>query len=174
MSPGTGAALAWLAGLIGARAVVEVGTGTGVSGLWLLRAMGDDGVLTTVDLEGEHLREAKQTFAAEAIPPARTRLITGRARDVLPRLADGAYDLVVIDGPADEAQANVDEALRLLRSGGIVAIVGAFGDDRVADPAQRDPDTVAMRAVVHAVRDDERLASVLLPTGDGLLAARRL
>jgi predicted O-methyltransferase YrrM len=165
--------LSWLAGLIGARAVVEVGTGTGVSGLWLLRAMGDDGVLTTVDIEGEHLRQAKQTFAGEGVPPARTRLITGRARDVLPRLTDGAYDLVVVDGPADEAQANLDEALRLLRPGGVVAIVGAFGNDRVADPAQRDPDTVAMRTLVHGIRDDERLVPLLLPTGDGLLVARR-
>lgn len=171
VSSGTGAALHFLAALADARAVVEVGTGTGVSGLWLLRGMRPDGVLTSVDLEGEHLRQAREAFVAEGIAASRTRLITGRALDVLPRLADGAYDLMFIDGPADEMKACLEEAIRLLKPGGVVAFGGAFGRDKVADPAQRDPDTVARRGLVNAVREDERLLPVLLPTGDGLLAA---
>lgn len=151
--------------------MVEVGTGTGVSGLWLLRGMHPDGVLTTVDLEGEHLRLAREGFSAEGVAAARTRLITGRALDVLPRLADGAYDVVFIDGPADEMSACLTEAVRLLRPSGLVIFGGAFGHDKVADPAQRDPETIARRTLVNAVREDERLLPVLLPTGDGLLAA---
>ena len=60
---GGGAALRFLASVLDARAVVEVGTGTGVSGLWLLRGMRSDGVLTTVDIEAEHQRLARQTFS---------------------------------------------------------------------------------------------------------------
>jgi len=157
--------------MAGARNVVEVGTGTGVSGLWLLRGMHADGVLTSVDIEGEHLRQAREAFVEDGIAPNRTRLITGRALDVLPRLADGAYDMVLIDGPADEFALCLEEAMRLLRANGLIVFCGAFGDDKVADPSQRDPETIARRTLVHAVRDDERLMPMLLPAGDGLLAA---
>jgi predicted O-methyltransferase YrrM len=171
VSPGAGAALRFLATLMQAKAVVEVGTGTGVSGLWLLRGMAADGVLTTVDLEGEHLRLAREAFTAEGVPATRTRLITGRALDVLPRLADAAYDLVFIDGPSDEIKACVEESVRLLRPGGLIVIGAAFGRDKVADPAQRDADTVARRGAVNALREDERFLPALLPSGDGLLVA---
>jgi predicted O-methyltransferase YrrM len=171
VSNGAGAALRFLAASVRARAVVEVGTGTGVSGLWLLRGMEADGVLTTVDIEGEHLRLAREAFGSEGIASTRTRLITGRALDVLPRLADAAYDLVFVDGPGDEMTACLEEALRLLRPGGLVVFGGTLGNDKVADPAQRDPETVSRRGLVHAVRDDERLLPALLPVGDGLLVA---
>lgn len=173
VSPGTGAALRLLAELLGARAVAEVGTGTGVSGVWLLRGMRPDGVLTTVDVEAEHSRLARETFTQAGVTPQRTRLITGRALDVLPRLADGAYDLVLCDGDKQEYAADLEEALRLLRPGGVVAFDNALWGDRVADPSQRDPITVAIRELVKAVRGDERVTPALLPVGDGLLLARK-
>ena len=75
---GGGAALRFLASVLEARAVVEIGTGTGVSGLWLLRGMRPDGVLTTVDTQAEHQRLAKQGFTEDGIASQRFRLITGR------------------------------------------------------------------------------------------------
>jgi predicted O-methyltransferase YrrM len=168
---GGGTALRFLAAVIGARAVVEVGTGTGVSGLWLLRGMRPDGVLTSIDIEAEHQRLARESFAEEAVAPNRVRLITGRARDVLPRLTDGAYDLVLVDGAKSDYLDLLDEAVRLLRPGGVVAYDNALWHDRVADPAQRDPDTVSIRELGRIMREDERLTPVLLPVGDGLLVA---
>ncbi len=157
-----------------ARAVVEIGTGTGVSGVWMLRGMRPDGVLTTVDTEAEHQRLAKEAFAEAGIPPQRVRLIPGAALDVLPRLTDGHYDLVFCDGDKQEYSAYLDEALRLLKPGGIVAFDNALWHDRVADPAQRDADTVAIRELGKAVRDHEMLLPVLLPVGDGLLLAKKV
>jgi predicted O-methyltransferase YrrM len=171
VGPGVGAGLRFLASLLHARSVVEVGTGTGVSGLWLLRGMRPDGVLTTVDLEPEHQRAARATFAEAGIPSSRARLINGAALDVLPRLTDRAYDLVFADAAKAEYGDYLTEALRLLRPGGVVAFDNALWHDRVADPSARDPDTVAIRDLTRAVRDDERLVSALLPLGDGLLAA---
>ena len=171
---GGGAALRFLASLLEARAVVEIGTGTGVSGLWLLRGMRPDGVLTTVDTEAEHQRLAKKTFTEAGIPTQRARLINGAALEVLPRLTDGAYDLVFCDGDKQEYSDYLAEALRLLRPGGVVVFDNALWHDRVADPAQRDPETVAIREVGTAVREHEGLVPVLLPVGDGLLAARKL
>ena len=168
---GGGAALRFLAAATNARTVVEVGTGAGVSGLWLLRGMRPDGVLTTVDKDPEHQRAARQAFSEAGIPSGRARLIVGNALDVLPRLADGGYDLVFVDAAKTEYADYLTEALRLLRTGGVVAFDNVLWHDRVADPAQRDPDTVAMRELGRTVRDDDNLVPVLLHAGDGLLAA---
>lgn len=171
--PGGGAALRLLAAILQARTVVEIGTGTGVSGIWLLRGMAPDGVLTSVDIEAEHQRHAREAFHAEGVAPSRTRLITGRALEVLPRLADASYDVVVVDGAKDEYPEYVEEAARLLRPGGVLAVDNSLWHDKVADPAQRDPDTIAIRGVLTALREDERFLVALLPVGDGLLTAVR-
>ena len=174
IGPGGGAALRFLASVLDAKNVVEVGTGTGVSGLWLLRGMRPDGVLTTVDTEAEHQRLAKQTFTEAGIPSQRARLINGAALDVLPRLTDGHYDLVFCDGDKQEYGDYLTEAVRLLKPGGIVAFDNALWHDRVADPAQRDAETVAIRELGKTVRDSETLLPLLIPMGDGLLAAKKL
>ncbi|MDT4997011.1 MAG: hypothetical protein QOD45_1079 [Pseudonocardiales bacterium] len=170
---GGGAALRVLAAATGARAVVEVGTGAGVSGLYLLAGMADGGVLTTVDIESEHHRAAKQAFSDAGIATTGYRLITGSAPEVLPRLRDGAYDLVFVDADKSAYPVYYEQALRLLRPGGVVAFDNALWHDRVADPAHRDPDTSALRDLVRVVRDDERVLGALLPVGDGLLVAAK-
>jgi predicted O-methyltransferase YrrM len=174
IGPGGGAALRFLTAVTEARAVVEIGTGTGVSGLWMLRGMRPDGVLTTVDTEAEHQRLAKQGFTEAGIPPQRVRLIPGAALEVLPRLTDGHYDMVFCDGDKLEYADYLTEALRLLKPGGIVAFDNALWHDRVADPAQRDGETVAIRELGKTVRDHELLLPVLLPVGDGLLVAKKV
>ncbi len=174
VSPATGATLHWLAQLIDARAVAEVGTGAGVSGLWLLRGMASDGVLTTVDDEAENTRAARQTFAEAGVPTQRVRLITGAPLDVLSRLADAAYDLVFFDANPQESTRYLDEALRLLRPGGLAVFDDALLGDRVADPAQRDPETIAVRTLVNETSEDERIRPLLLPVGDGLLIVQKI
>lgn len=171
---GGGAVLRLLASLIEARAVVEIGTGTGVSGVWLLRGMRPDGVLTTVDTQAEHQRLARQAFTEAGVPSQRVRLIAGAALEVLPRLTDGHYDLVFADGDKTEYAEYLGEALRLLKPGGIVAFDNALWHDRVADPAQRDAETVCIRELGKHVRQHESLLPVLLPVGDGLLVAKKV
>ena len=169
--PGVGAVLRLLAAAASAKSVVEVGTGAGVSGLWLLSGMPPDGILTTIDIQADHQRAAKQAFAAAGIAPQRSRVITGRALDVLPRLTDGAYDMVVIDADKAEYPQYVEQALRLLRSGGVLAVDNMLWHDKVADPATRDETTATLRDLGKALRDDESLLPALLPVGDGVLAA---
>lgn len=171
---GAGAALSFIATAVHAKAVVEIGTGCGVSGVWLLRGMRSDGTLTSVDVEPEHQRMARQVFAEAGYSGSRIRLIVGRALDVLPRLADGGYDLVFCDADKQEYGDYLAEAVRLLRPGGVVVFDNALWNDRVADPTQRDPDTVAIRELGKLVRAEDRLRPVLIPLGDGLLAAVKL
>ena len=173
IGPGGGAALRFLASVLDARAVVEIGTGTGVSGLWLLRGMRADGVLTTVDIETEHQRLARQTFTEAGIPTQRARTISGSALEVLPRLTDGHYDLVFIDADKREYGDYLTEALRLLRPGGVLAIDNALWHDRVADPAQRDEETTVIRDLGRTVAAHDGLVPLLLPVGDGLLVAKK-
>jgi predicted O-methyltransferase YrrM len=170
---GGGAVLRFLAAVIEARAVVEVGTGAGVSGLWLLRGMRPDGILTTIDIEAEHQRLARETFNDAGIPPQRARTIAGAALDVLPRLTDGHYDLVFCDGDKAEYAAYLKEALRLLRPGGIIAFDNALWHDRVADPAQRDEETTVIRELGKEIAGNDSLVPMLLPVGDGLLVAKK-
>lgn len=169
--PGAGAALRLIAAMADARSVVEIGTGAGVGSMWLLRGMRPDGVLTTIDVEPEHHRAARETFSEAGIAGNRVRLISGRALEVLPRLTDSAYDLVFCDGDKTEYAGYLEQALRLLRPGGVVVFDNALWHDRVADPTQRDEETTAIRELGRSVREDERLVSALFVAGDGLLVA---
>lgn len=171
---GAGAALRFITSVLDARAVVEIGTGTGVSGLWILRGMRPDGVLTSVDVEAENQRLARQTFNEAHVPAQRARLIAGAALDVLPRLNDGAYDMVFCDGEKEEYGDYLHEALRLLRPGGVVTFDNALWHNRIVDPSCRDGATLAIRDVGLMVAKHEDLVPVLFPLGDGLLAARKL
>ncbi|MCX2714847.1 O-methyltransferase [Mycolicibacterium sp. J2] len=173
VTPAVGALLSVLARLTGAKAVVEVGTGAGVSGLWLLAGMREDGVLTTIDIEPEYQRLAKQAFVEAGVGPSRTRLIAGRAQEVLTRLADESYDLVFIDAAPTDQPAYVAEAVRLLRPGGAVVVHRAALGGRAGDASASDPEVSAVREAARLIAEDERFTPVLVPLGDGLLAAAR-
>lgn len=171
VSPGTATTLTFLAATVGARSAVEVGTGAGVSGLALLAGMPTGSVLTSVDIEGAYQRLARATMTEAEIAPTRARLINGRALDVLPRLTDGAYDVVFADADPSENLDYLTEALRLLRPGGILAFNNALDGDGLSDPGRRDVAAQSTRALHTAVLDDDRLSTVLLPVGSGLLVA---
>jgi predicted O-methyltransferase YrrM len=173
ISAGGGAALRFLATALRAKALVEIGTGAGVSGLYLLRGMAPDGVLTSIDVDPEHQNSAKRAFTGAGIAPGRARLIMGRALDVLPRLTEEAYDLLFVDAARPEYPAYHEHGVRLLRPGGVIAFNSVLWSGSVANPARRDAETVALREVARAVRDDDRLVPVLLPLGDGLLVAAK-
>jgi len=173
VTPAVGALLGMLTKLSGGRAVVEVGTGTGVSGLWLLSGMRDDGVLTTIDTEPEYQRLAKQAFTEASIGTGRTRLIAGRAQEVLTRLTDGSYDLVFIDASPEDQPTFVIEGVRLLRHGGVIVVHHAALDGRADDPAANYHQVTAVREAARLIAEDERLTPVLVPLGDGVLVAVR-
>ena len=157
VSAATGALLRVLAAACGAKAVIEIGTGTGYSGLWLLRGMRPEGVLTTIDPEAEHQRIARRIFLEAGYVAGRSRVIAGRALDVLPRLSDGVYDMVLVDGEPTERAACVAAAARLLRPSGTLVVIGA-GRGTLAED----------------VRADERTwTAALLPSMDGVLTAVR-
>ena len=148
--------------------IVEIGTGAGVSGLWLLRGS-PRATLTTIDKEPEHLGAARQAFADAKIPPARARFITGRAAEVLPRMNEASYDIVLVDADPEGVIEYVEHGLRLVRAGGTVLVPRVLAGGAVADPVRRDPITTAYRTLIQETQESSAVVAALSIVGDGLL-----
>ena len=170
ISVDAGAMLRFFARLVRARHVCEVGSGGGYSGLWLLGGMDPRGSLTTIELDAEHQALAQRAYA-EAKYADRVRSMLGAALSVLPKLADGNYDIVFLDAVKSEYLEYLEHAKRLLRPGGLLLADNVLWHDKVIDKKVADPDTDGIRAFNEAVRTDDTLRGSILPVGDGLLAA---
>lgn len=166
----TGRFLTSLASLPHVKTIAEVGTGTGVSALYMFDS-GRDVVLTSIDVESEAQNYARDFFTEAGLRPSRYRLINGRSVDLLPRLAENSYDLVLLDGDPLETAGDSLEAIRMLRSGGMLVILHALNNDRVADPAKRDDETVAMRNLGLDLVASDEVTATILPLGDGIIFA---
>jgi predicted O-methyltransferase YrrM len=173
VSKATGAQLAFVAAAIGAKSIVELGTGVGVSGLWLL-AGAPDATLTTIDFEPDYQESAKAAFAAAGIPANHVRLIVGAALQILPRLNEAAYDLVFIDADQRDVLKYVENGLRIVRPGGTVLVAHALAGDQVADPSQRDGAVAALRTLMSELEESPAVVTALSLCGDGLLQIARL
>jgi predicted O-methyltransferase YrrM len=167
-----GAHLAFLVSSLQAKAIVEVGTGAGVSGLHILSGS-PTAVLATIDNEQENQAAAKLAFADAGIATNRTRVIVGKAVDVMSNMADAAYDLVFLDADRDSLEDQLREASRMLRPGGVVAIAHALWRDRVPDPAMRDDATNTYRDVLRFFDNNNDFITSLIASGDGLLLASK-
>ena len=172
-TPGVGNFLKFAVQITKAKTVVEIGTGSGVGGLWLLSGMPSDGVLTTIDSEREHSKIARNIFEEADIASTRYRIITGKLIEVVGKLADSSYELVIIR-PALDLFDMVQESYRLLKPSGLLVIDQVLSGGKVADPTQRDPESIARRDGIKVIKEDERWAASVLPIGAGVLVANKL
>jgi predicted O-methyltransferase YrrM len=164
----TGNQLAVIAGLTRAKSIVEVGTGAGVSGLWLLSAS-TDSVLTTIDSEPEYQLAARENFKRAEIAPARIRVISGRASSVMANMAEAAYDLVFLDSDPNDLDEVLPLAIALAKPGGAIVLAHALWRDRVPNPTLREDETSAIRSAVQNFSDNEDFLASISLVGDGLL-----
>ena len=144
-----------------------------MSGLWIFSGAPADAVLTSIDTEREHATSARSVFEESGISSQRFRLITGIIMEVVGKLADNNYDLVLIR-PASDLMDLVHEAYRLLKPGGILLIDNVLSGGKVADPTQRDFESISRRDGIRAVKEDSRWSSTVLPLGGGVLLATKL
>jgi predicted O-methyltransferase YrrM len=168
VSPAVGAQCAVIAAASNAQSMIEIGTGAGVSGLWLLHGA-PRAILTTIDSEPEHLGVARQSFAEGRIPPARARFIAGRAAEVLPRMNEASYDIVLVDADPEGVIEYVEHGLRLVRPGGTVLVPRVLAGGAVADPVRRDPVTQAFRSLIQETQSSPAVIGALSIVGEGLL-----
>jgi len=166
--------LTWLATTVQAKAIVEVGTGAGVSTVALMDGMNDHGVLTTIDHEAEHHNAARRALQMAGYAPHRTRFITGEALNVLPKLTSEAYDLVFVDADYVHYPDYFEEGLKLLRPGGVLVLYHVLLNGQVADESHIDDDTIMLRDTLDVVRAMEDVRYSLAPLGDGLLMVTKV
>jgi len=155
-----------------ARTALEIGTLGGYSGIWIARALGDQGRLVTIELDPRHAAIAKQSFA-EAGVGHRVQIRVGAAREILPQISD-QFDAIFIDADKESYPFYFHQSMRLLRVGGLLFGDNAYRDGRVADPTDHAPDVEAMREFNRLVASDTRLSSIIVPVRDGLLVGVKL
>lgn len=173
-TPAVGSLLRYITHLVGASSIVEVGTGSGVSGLWIIPSMIEKGLFTSIDDEVENARLAKQAFDEAGIASSKYRLITGNSTEIVGKLADSLYDIFILRKSRDIFE-NVENAHRSLRPGGVIIIDRALMGGKVADATQRDEATVAYRDAIKVIRESRELwMPMLLPVGDGVLVATKI
>ena len=163
----------FVAGLINAKVIVEIGTGSGVGALAIFKGALSDSTITSIDSERENSENAREIFDEAGISPQRYRLITGNIIEVVGKLADQNYDLVVVRSPKDMVDV-VQESYRMLKPGGVLIIDSALDGGRVADPTQRDFETISRRDSIKAVKDDSRWRSSVISIGGGVLLANKI
>ncbi|GAB3581032.1 O-methyltransferase [Leifsonia lichenia] len=173
IAPSIGAQAAIVVAATAAESIVEIGTGVGVSGLWLLTG-GTDAQLTSIDAEVDHQQHARGFFTEAGIASNRVRLITGRALDVLPRMNENSYDIVFVDADPASVIEYVEHGLRLARPGGTVLVAHALWKGRVADPAARDDVATGFRTLITETAASGAVIAALSPAGDGLLQLTKL
>lgn len=168
--------LALVRQLVGARRLLEVGTFTGYTALWLALEMPADGSIICLDRDAD-AGEVAQAAWTEAGVADRIELRPGQAMDSLRALFDderaGTFDLIYIDADKDHQVEYFEACLKLVRPGGVIAVDNVLWQGRVADPGATDETTEAVRAFNRALHGDERVDLSMVPIGDGLTLARR-
>lgn len=168
--------LALLMELIGARRTLEIGTFTGYSAMWVVKAMGPNGRLIALDVDKDFTSIAQRHWQAAGIA-GQIDLRLAPAADSLRKMVDagesGTFDFAFIDADKTNYDTYYEYALKLLRKGGLIGIDNVLWSGRVADPSEQSADTVALRALNAKIAKDERVTVSLVPIGDGLTLARK-
>ena len=167
LSPALGATIAQIARGIDAEAIIEVGTGVGLVTMQLIEAC-PSAHITSIDSELDYHLTLKEMMPDLEIDPAKLRLITEKAEDVLPKMNESSYDLVVIDTPAESASACYDAAVAVCRPGGSILVTRILASGKVANPADRSDGVVANRTLLKVIEQDDRVAHAIIPVGEGV------
>lgn len=176
IAPEQGQFMALLVQLMGATRCIEVGVFTGYSSLAMALALPSDGHVVACDVSEEYTAVARRHWAAAGVADKidlRLAPATETLDALLAQGEAGRYDFAFIDADKEGYAGYYERLLQLLRPGGLVAVDNTLWDGAVADPANHEPDTVAIRAFNERLRDDERIDLSLVPIGDGLTLARK-
>ncbi|MGZ6195471.1 MAG: O-methyltransferase [Candidatus Binataceae bacterium] len=176
ISPEQGQFMALLAELMGARRYLEVGTFTGYSAMWMAKAMGPHGHIVCLDVSEEYTAVAREHWAKAGIEGRIHLRLAPALKTLEVMLAGGeanSYDIAFIDADKVNYDGYYEAALKLVRTGGLIAIDNVLWSGAVADPEDNSTDTVALRALNKKLSHDDRITVSMLPIGDGLTLARK-
>ncbi|VTR77121.1 Putative O-methyltransferase/MSMEI_4947 [Cellulomonas hominis] len=166
VAPNQAALLALLCRMSGARRVLELGTLAGYSTLWFARAVGEEGHVTTCEIDPAHAAVARANFERAGVAD-RVRLVEGPAADSLQALADAGeepFDLVFIDADKPGNPRYLEAAVALSHPGTVIVVDNVVRRGGVADAASQDPAVLGSRAVLEAIGRNPRLTATALQT----------
>jgi len=176
IGPEQGQFMALLARLMGARRCIEIGVFTGYSSLAVALALPENGSIIALDVSDEWTSIARRHWRRAGVE-GKIDLRLGRAMDTLDTLISlqesGRFDLAFIDADKGNYLGYYERCLELVRPGGLILLDNTLWSGAVADPANQEPDTVALRALNEALHHDDRIDLAQLPVGDGLTLARK-
>lgn len=167
LSPALGATLQQIARALNASTIIEVGTGLGVTTVRLAEAC-PSAHITSIDRELDYHLTLKELLPELDLDPTKLRLITEHAEDVLPKMNEGSYDLVVIDVDADSVAACYEAAIAITRPGGSIIVTRVLAGGQVANPANRKSHVAEYRSVLKTIEHDDRVTHAIVPVGEGL------
>lgn len=177
ISPEQGQFMTMLVGAMEAKTALEVGTFTGYSALCIAEGLAEDGRLICCDIDEEWPSFGKR-YWAEAGVADKIEFRAGPATATLAALVaegmEGDFDFVFIDADKRDMESYYEQALRLVRPGGVIAVDNTLWSGKVADASVTDEDTKAIRGFNATVIDDHRVTISLVPIGDGLTLLRKV
>jgi caffeoyl-CoA O-methyltransferase len=155
----------------GARRILEIGTAIGYSGIWLARALPEEGTLVTIDADADRARRARENFARAGLS-ARVNVVVGDAADIVPSL-DGPFDVIYQDGPKDLYLPLLDRLIELLRPGGLLVTDNVLWDGEVvpgfvATPRRDSASTRTIAAYNDQLAARSHLVTSVVPLRDGV------
>lgn len=168
-SPASGKLLSVLAHMLSAKSAVIVGTGGGITGLYLMAGMDESGTITNIDTDPEHIQVTRMAFTASKIRTSRTRFITGASAQALSKISDESYDMVVLSKDFDNFTEILTQGIRLVKSAGALVVLNALYKDEVADPTKRNVQATNLRSAISEIVNRDDLYSTILPVGEGVL-----
>jgi caffeoyl-CoA O-methyltransferase len=176
IAPEQGAFMSLLTELLGVRKYLEIGVFTGYSSLAVALAMPEGGRITACDVSEEFTSVARRYWERAGVAGS-IDLRLAPALETLDRLLDeghaGTYDFAFVDADKTNYDGYYESALRLLRTGGLMAFDNVLWSGRIADPDAQDADTLALRALNAKLHADQRITLAMLPLADGLTLARK-
>jgi len=158
--------------LIQPKAILEIGTFTGYSGICLAQGLQEGGKLYSIEIDKE-LEEMIERYWKEAGIWEQTHLVIGEALKVIPDL-DATFDLVFMDADKVNYENYYDLILPKMRIGGLLLGDNVLWSGSVIDPQKNDKDTEGIRRFNKKVQDDPRVENVLIPIRDGVMAVRKI
>jgi caffeoyl-CoA O-methyltransferase len=176
IAPDQGQFMQLLVQLIKARKTLEIGVFTGYSSLWVALGLPEDGRIVACDVSEEYTAIARRYWEEAGVAQKidlQLRPALDTLDDLLAKGDAGTFDFAFIDADKSNYDNYYERALRLVRTGGLIAIDNTIWSGRVADPNEKDDDTVAIRKLNEKLLDDKRIALSMLTVGDGLTLAMK-
>ena len=177
ISPVQGQFMALLVKLLGARRIIELGVFTGYSSTCMALALPDDGKLIACDVNEEYTSIAKRYWEKAGIDDQIELRLAPALESLEHLLEDGqaeTFDFMFVDAVKEEYSNYLEHGLRLLRTGGVIAIDNVLWGGSVIDPHKQNDEVKAIRKFNESLHEDDRVDISMLPIGDGLTLARKL